>query len=161
MFFSARGIIRPILRQVHAAVQQHLKARSSVTEMHSHHAVVDLAAVAVVLPPHADGFVPALRDAGLVHAPNGVGMRVLASHDLLAAIPQLLFIPLDRFQEALQRARRFAELQGDRLGRLTTHFGELSLDINLQQRPCVTATKTVGEQRQKRNQLPSQLGNLL
>jgi hypothetical protein len=161
MFFSARGIIRPILRQVHAAVQQHLKTGSGVTEMHRHDAIVDLAAAAVVLPPRADGLAAALGDAGLVHAPNGVGMRVLASHNLLAAVPQLLFIPLDRFQEALQRARRFAELQGDRLGRLATHVGELSLDINLQQRPRVAAAKTVGEQSQKRNQLPSQLGNLL
>jgi hypothetical protein len=129
--------------------------------MHSHDAIVDLAAAAVVLPPRTDGFAAALRDAGLVHAANGVGMRVVASHDLLAAVPQLLFIPLDRFQEALQRARRFAELQGDRLSRLATHVGELSLDIDLQQYPRVAAAKTIREQRQKRNQLPSQLGNLL
>jgi hypothetical protein len=129
--------------------------------MHSHHAVVDLAAVAVVLPSRADGLAAALRNAGLVHASDGVGMRVFAGHDLLAAIPQLLFIPLDRFQEALQCARRCAELQGDRLGRLAMHVGELSLHINLQQRPRLAAAETVGEQRQKRNQLPSQLGNLL
>jgi hypothetical protein len=129
--------------------------------MHSHDAIVDLAAAAVVLPSRADGLAAALGDAGLVHTPNRVGMRVLASHDLLAAVPQLLFIPLDRFQEALQRARRFAQLQGDRLGRLAMHVGELSLDIDLQQHPRFAAAKTIGEQRQKRNQLPSQLGNLL
>lgn len=94
--------------------------------MHSHHAVVDLAAVAVVLPPRADRVGAALADAGLVNAPNGFRMRVVASHDLLAAVSQFLFMPLDRFQKALQRARRFAEPQGDRLGRLAMHVGELT-----------------------------------
>jgi hypothetical protein len=161
MFFSARGIGGPIRRQVHAAVQQHLKAGSGVTEVHSHRTVIDLAAVAVVLPSRADGLAAALRDAGLVHAPDGFGMRVLAGHDLLAAVAQFLFIPLDRFQEPLQRARRCAKLQGHRLGRLAMYAGELSLHINLQQPPRFAAAKTIGEQRQKRSQLPSQLGNLL
>jgi len=87
-------------------------------------------------------------------------MRVLASHDLLAAVSQFLFIPLDRFQEALQRARRSPELQRDGLGRLAMHMGELSLDIDLQQRSGLAAAKTIGEQGQKRSQLPSQPGNL-
>lgn len=129
--------------------------------MHSHDAIVDLAAVAVVLPPHANRIAAALANAGLVHAPNRFRVRVVASHDLLAAVSQFLFIPLDRFQEALQRARRFAELQGDRLGRLAMHVGELTLDINLQQGPRVAAAETISEQCQKRSQLPSQPGNLL
>jgi len=129
--------------------------------MHSHDAIVDLAAVAVVLPPRADRLAAALANAGLVHAPNRLGMRVVASHELLAAVSQFLFIPLDRFQKALQRARRFAELQSDRLGRLVMHIGELTLDINLQQSPRIAAAETIGEQCQKRSQLPSQPGNLL
>lgn len=129
--------------------------------MHSHDAIVDLAAVAVVLPPHANRIAAALANARLVHAPNGLGMRVVTGHDLLAAVSQFLFIPLDRFQEALQRARRFAELQGDRLGRLAMHVGELTLDINLQQGPRVATAETIGKQCQKRSQLPSQPGHLL
>ena len=129
--------------------------------MHSHDAIVDLAAVAVVLPPHADRFVTALADAGLVHTSDGLEMRVVASHDLLAAISQLLFVPLDRFQKALQRARRFPELQRDRFGRLAMHVGKLTLDINPQQGSRIAATETIGEQGQKRSQLPSQPGNLL
>jgi len=128
--------------------------------MHSHHAVVHLAAVAVVLPTRTHGFAATLGDAGLVHAPDGLGMRVLAGHDLLAAVTQFLFIPLDRFQKALQRARRFAELQGDRLGRLAMYVGQLSLDIDPQQRLPFATAKTIGEQSQKRSQLPSQLENL-
>jgi len=91
--------------------------------MHSHHAVVHLAAVAVVLPTRTHGFAATLGDAGLVHAADGFGMRMLARHDLLAAVSQFLFIPLDRFQEPLQRTGRFPEPQGDRLGRLAMHVG--------------------------------------
>jgi hypothetical protein len=54
--------------------------------MHSHDAVVDLAAVAVVLPARADRLAAALANARLVHAPNRLGMGVVASHDLLAAV---------------------------------------------------------------------------
>jgi hypothetical protein len=78
--------------------------------MHSDHTVVDLAAVAVVLPRGTDGFAAALADAGLVHAPDGLGIRVVPDHDPLAAVSQFLFIPLDRFEEALQRAGRGPEL---------------------------------------------------
>jgi hypothetical protein len=123
-------------------------------------AIIDLPAAAVVLPPRADCFLATLRDPRLVHTPDRLGMCVVACHDLLAAVAELLFIPLDPFQEALQRAGRLPKTQGDRLGRLAMHVGELSLDINPQQIPRIAAAKTIGEQSQKRNQLPSQLENL-
>jgi hypothetical protein len=78
--------------------------------MHSHHTVIDLAAVAIVLPTRAHRFAATLTDTGFVHAPDGLSMRVLARHKLLAALSQFIFIPLDRFQKPLQRAGRFPEL---------------------------------------------------
>lgn len=69
--------------------------------MYTHHTVVDLASVTVVLPRGGDGFLAALADAGLIHAPDGLAMRVVSNHDLLAAVPQFLFIPLNRFEKAL------------------------------------------------------------
>jgi hypothetical protein len=129
--------------------------------MYSHHTVIDLAAIAVVLPTRAHGFAATLAGAGLVHAADGLGMRVLARHDLLAAVTQFLFLPLDRFQEPLQRAGHDPELQGDGLGRLAMHLGKLSLNIDSQQRAGLATAETIGEQSQKRSQLPSQLGNLL
>jgi hypothetical protein len=39
-------------------------------------------------------------------------------HDLLAPVSELLFIPLDRFEKALQCPRRGLELQGNGLRRL-------------------------------------------
>jgi hypothetical protein len=56
--------------------------------VHCHHAIVDLAPIAVVLTAHADGLAATLADAGLIHTPNGLGMRVILSHNLLAAVPQ-------------------------------------------------------------------------
>lgn len=129
--------------------------------MHSHDAIVDLAAVAIVLSRGAHGFAATLADAGLVHAADGLGMRVVSDHQLLAAVSQFFFIPLDRFEEALQRAGRRPELQGDGLGILAVQAGELPFDINLQQPPRVTPAKTIGEQREKRSQLPSECGDLL
>jgi hypothetical protein len=69
--------------------------------MHSHHAVVHLAPVAVPLPPHPRRVVPALGDCGLVHHANCIGMRVVSRHDLLATVMEFLFIPLDGFEETL------------------------------------------------------------
>lgn len=128
--------------------------------MHSHHTVVDLALVAVVLPRDGDGFFAALADAGLVHATDGLAMRVILSHDLLAAVSQFLFIPLDRFEKALQGTGLGLELERDGFGVLALQIGELSFDINEQQLPGLTAAETIGEQGEKRNQLPSQGGNL-
>jgi len=69
--------------------------------MHSHHAVVDLPAIAVVLPTDADGLFATLGRSRFVDAPDRLRVGMLGSHDLLAAISQLLFIPLDRFEETL------------------------------------------------------------
>lgn len=140
--------------------------------MDSHHTVVDLSPVAVVLTSGAHRLDAAFGRAGLVHATAGTRQPVLPGagslwvgmvlgDDLLAAISQLLFIPLDRFQKSLQRPRRRLKTQGDRLGRFAVQVRQLTLDINSQQIPGVAPAETVGEQRQKQSQLPSQRGNLL
>jgi hypothetical protein len=88
-------------------------------------------------------------------------MSVLPANDPLAAVSRLLFIPFDRFEEPLQRPRCGLRLQGDRLGRFPVQVGQLALDINSQQPSGIASAKTIGEQRQKRTELPSQPGNLL
>ena len=45
-------------------------------------------------------------------------MGMILDKDLLAAISEMFFIALDRFEESLSRPRRRFELQGDRFGRL-------------------------------------------
>jgi len=69
--------------------------------MNAHHAVVDLAAVAVVLSAHAHRMSAALGRARLVDAADRCGMGVLPGDDLLAAVAEFFFIPLDRFEKAL------------------------------------------------------------
>jgi hypothetical protein len=69
--------------------------------MNGHNTIVHLPTVAVPLAsgPHRLG--AALGCARLVHAPDGFGVRMVSGNDLLASISELLFIPLDQFEEAL------------------------------------------------------------
>ena len=69
--------------------------------MNAHHAIVDLPTVAVVLPSDAHGMPAALGRARLVHAADRLGVGMVLGDDLLAAISELFFIPLDRFEESL------------------------------------------------------------
>lgn len=86
--------------------------------MHSHHAVVDLPTISVPLSIGTHRLLATLGRAGLVHAADGVDVGMLFRNELLAPVSELLFIPLDRFEKALQRPRRGLELQGDGFGRL-------------------------------------------
>jgi hypothetical protein len=95
MFFSARRIIGEVFGQVKPAVEKYLKTGGRVTEMDPHHAIVKLPSVAIVLPTDAHSFFAALGRPRLVDASDRFGMGMLDGHDLLAAISQLFFIPLD------------------------------------------------------------------
>jgi len=98
--------------------------------VNTHNTVVDLPPVAIPLAGNSHGRFAALGRARLVHATDGLGVGMILGDDLLAAISEFLFIPLDRFEKALQRPRRGLELQGDRLGRLAVQIGQLAFDIN-------------------------------
>jgi hypothetical protein len=69
--------------------------------MHSHHAVVHLAPVAIPLSSHAHRVVSTLGDRGFVHHADRVGVSVLFTDDPLTTIVEFLFIPLDGFEETL------------------------------------------------------------
>ncbi len=69
--------------------------------MHSHHAVVHLAPIAIPLPRHAHRVVAALGNSRFVHHADRVRMTVLLGHDLLTTVVELFFIPLDGFQKTL------------------------------------------------------------
>ena len=91
--------------------------------MDCHNRVVDLPAVAVPLTGNSHGRFAALGSARLVHATDRLGMGMILGNDLLASIAEFLFIPLDRFEKALQRPRRGLELQGDGLSRFSVQIG--------------------------------------
>lgn len=65
------------------------------------HAVVHLSLVAVVLSPHPHGVAAALAHARFIERAQRVRVSVLTGHQLLSAIAQFSFIPLDRFEKAL------------------------------------------------------------
>jgi hypothetical protein len=69
--------------------------------MHSHHAVVHLAPIAVPLPSDAHGIVATLGNPGLVHHADRVRVTRIVGHDLLATVVELFFIPLDGFEKTL------------------------------------------------------------
>jgi hypothetical protein len=129
--------------------------------MHADHAVVDLSPIAVILPAHSHRVVAALGRAGFVDAADGLGMRMLLRHDLLTAIAQLLFVPLQRLDEALQRSHVGSKSLGNSLNVLPLHVGKQPFDIHSQQIPTFAANEAIGEQSQKRNELASKRGDLL
>jgi hypothetical protein len=142
-----------VFRQVEPAIEQHLKVGRRVAEVHGHNTVVHLSAVPIPLATDSDRLFTTLGRPRLIHAPDGIGMSMVLDDDLLAAISEFFFIPLDRFEESLQRPRRRPESQRDGLRRLAVQIRQLPCDINSQQIPRVASAETVGEQREKRNQL--------
>ena len=85
--------------------------------MDAHHAVVDLASVAVILPAHADGMLAALCRPRLVHAADRPGMGVIGGDDLLEPVSKFVLIPLDRFEKTLAGPRPLMEGDAKRFGR--------------------------------------------
>lgn len=69
--------------------------------MHTHRAILDLAAIAIVLACCTNGVLAAFVSPRLINQANRIRMSVVAGNDLLATIAKLFFIPLDRFQKAL------------------------------------------------------------
>jgi hypothetical protein len=112
-------------------------------------AVLDLAAVAVVLTLHTRGLTAALGSAGFIDHADRRGVRVFAGHQLLAAVAEPLLVPGDGLQKTLQCPRRNLLIQRDRLDILPLHVAEQSADIDCQQSPARRAAKATCEQRQK------------
>ena len=117
--------------------------------MNSHHTIVDLATVAVVLPTDAHSMLATLGRARLVHATDRLGMGMILDNDLLAAISECFFIPLDRFEESLPRPRRRLELQSDRFGRDGKFLDALQergpLSVSLMRYGCHDCLRNTGE----------------
>jgi hypothetical protein len=98
-----------MFRQVYGAVQQHLKTGRRVAEVNAHNTVVDLPTIAIPLARNSNGRFAALSRARFVHATDGLRMGMVVGDDLLATASKFLFVPLDRFEKALQRPRRGLE----------------------------------------------------
>lgn len=108
-------------------------------------AVLDLAAVAVVLTLHAGRVPPAFGRSRLIDHAQRLGVCVLGGHQLLAAVAESLFVPPDRFEKALQGAGRNPLIQGDRLHVLALDVAEQPPNVNRQQQPASRSAKAVAK----------------
>ena len=112
-------------------------------------AVLDFAAVAVVLTLHAGRVRAAFGRSRLIDHAQRLGVRMLGGHQLLAAVAEEFFVPPDRFEKSLERADGDALSQRQRFDILALHIAEQTANINRQQQPASRPAKAVGEQTQK------------
>jgi hypothetical protein len=83
-----------------------VKVNASVRQGDDVDAVLDLAAVAIVLTLHAGRVPTAFGRSRLIDHPQCLGVRMLGGHQLLAPVAEPLFVPADRFEKSLQRPDR-------------------------------------------------------
>jgi len=69
--------------------------------MNRHHTIVHFTPVAEPLPPHSRRMRATFGRARLIDGADGLRMGMLLGNDLLAAVAQLFFIPLDGFEKTL------------------------------------------------------------
>jgi len=69
--------------------------------MHSYDAVLHFASTAAPLPLDAHRVRTAFGHGRLIDDANRFGIRVLVGYDLLAALAQTFFVPLDGFEKSL------------------------------------------------------------
>jgi len=81
--------------------------------MHTDDAVLDFAAIAVVLSLGSHRVVTTLGRTGLINATDRVGMSMFFGDDGLTSIAKFFFVPLNRFEKSLQRAWFRIEPQRD------------------------------------------------
>jgi hypothetical protein len=112
-------------------------------------AVLDLASVAIVLTLHTRCLIAALGGAGFIDHANRRRIGVLAGHQLLATVADLLLVPGDGLEKALQCPRRNLLIQRHRLDILALHVAQQSTHVNRQQSPACGPAKAIGKQRQK------------
>jgi len=124
-------------------------------------AVLDLAAVAVVLTFHTCGLPAAFGCSRLIDHPQRLRVRMLGGHQLLAAVAEPLFVPADGFEKSLQGAGRHPLSQGERLDILALHVAEQPTNVNREQPPASGPAKAVGKQNQKLAQQFSQRCDIL
>ena len=89
--------------------------------MHTHGAVLDFAAIAVVLSLDSHRMVAALGRTGLINGTNRIGMSMLFGDNGLTSIAKFFFIPPNRFEKSLERAWLRIELQRDCFDAFSMH----------------------------------------
>jgi hypothetical protein len=86
---------------------------------------------------------------------------MLGSHQLLAAVAELFFVPLDRFEKPLQCAGSHSLIQCHRFDILALNVAEKPANVNRQEQPASGPAKTVRKQTQKLGQQFSKRRDIL
>lgn len=113
-FFSAHRIAGPVFGQVHSSSDETLESRRGKRQSDADDRILDFATVAVVLSFDSDGFLARFGRSGFVDHPDGPRVGLLAGDHLAASPEYFVVVPLDRFEESLERSRCDALLQSDR-----------------------------------------------
>ena len=129
-----------------------MKVLASVRERDVVEAVLDLAAVAVVLTLHTSRVHAALGRSRFIDHADRLRVNVLARHQLLTAIAKQLLIPLNGFEKPLQRPRSNSPRERHRFDILTLHIAEQPADVNREQASACRPAKAIGKQNQKLGQ---------
>jgi hypothetical protein len=108
-------------------------------------AVLDLAAVAVVLTLDAGRLGATLGRSRFIDHAQRLGVGVLGGHQLLAAVAKPLFVPADRFEKSLERADGHSLRQRHRLDILALHVAQQPANVNRQKQPASRPAKAVGK----------------
>lgn len=78
-----------------------MEVGTGIGQGHGVDAVLDFAAVAVVLTLHAGRVPAAFGRSRLIDHAQRFGVRMLGGHQLLAAVAEQLFVPAERFEKPL------------------------------------------------------------
>ena len=138
-----------------------MEPRRAIRQRHVVDAVFDFPSIAVVLPLDPGGVIAALGRSGLIDAADRLRSCVLAGHDLLAVVTQLLFIPNNGLQEPLQGSGRDALIQGDGFDVLALEAREQSAHVRLQQRASLRPSEAGGKARQELGEQPAEFCDIL
>jgi len=104
-FFSARGVAGPVFGQVHAGSDQALESRRSKRQSNTDDRILDFATIAVVLSFDSNGFLARFGRSGFVDHADGLWVGLFAGNQLAASPEHFVVVPLDGFEESLERSR--------------------------------------------------------
>ena len=129
-----------------------MKVFTGIRQRNVVNAVLDLAAVAVVLPLHTGRVRATLGRSRFINHADRLRISVLARHQLLAAVAEQLLVPLNRFEKPLQCPHGDSTRERHRFDILALHIAEQPANVDREQLPPRRPAKTIGKQNQKLGQ---------
>ena len=130
-----------------------MKIRRGITQVNSNSAIVFLACGSAMLALNTRRLGAFLGKARLVYNPDGTGVHMVVSHNLVNTISHGLVIPPVLSDELLQRAWIDARLVSHRFDTFARQIGQLPTDISASMFDRFPPPKAIREQLHVRRQL--------